>query len=336
MTNGSCSIRGSLLRARGHWSEASLLLRRLISGHPNNYAAHRILARCVMMMGRPGDAISLVKKSVALDPLSDLNRISYATIGNCLLLQGNALEAIEWLQRGLSETSEHQRRNRAQQNLYLASAYALTGDIHSASLALREANQCWPFTTVNSLWPFYEPRGLPGPIYVEQIQRVFEGLRLAGLREYADEASDFGVAPSRSLWLDPIGMTPVACPGTTTIQTAELVAMLPERSPVLIDVALGSWGKSLPGAIGLQGTGYGSEFSQGVQDRFERKIVELTNGNLTVPIVAFCVNSERLTGYNLALRLVSLGCTTVYWYRGGVEAWQANHLPVHDLTLQEW
>jgi rhodanese-related sulfurtransferase len=165
---------------------------------------------------------------------------------------------------------------------------------------------------------------------------VFEGLRLAGLREYAEEASDFGIAPSHSLWLDLVGIAPVACPGTTTIQTAELVAMLAERSPVLIDVALGSWGKSLPGAIGLQGTGYGSEFSEGVQDRFRRKIVEITNGNLTVPIVVFCVNSERLTACNLALRLVSLGCTTVYWSRGGVEAWQANHLPVHDLTLQEW
>ena len=120
------------------------------------------------------------------------------------------------------------------------------------------------------------------------------------------------------------------------IRTAELVAMRPERSPVLIDVALGSWGKSLPRAIGLQGTGYGSEFSQGVQDRFKRKIVELMNSNFTVPIVAFCANSERLTACNLALRLVSLGCTTVYWYRGGVEAWRANHLPVHDLTLQEW
>jgi adenylate cyclase len=51
--------RGSLLRARGHWSEASLLLRRLITGHPNNYAGCRILARCAMIMGRPGDAISL-------------------------------------------------------------------------------------------------------------------------------------------------------------------------------------------------------------------------------------------------------------------------------------
>jgi rhodanese-related sulfurtransferase len=73
-----------------------------------------------------------------------------------------------------------------------------------------------------------------------------------------------------------------------------------------------------------------------VQDRFGRKITELTNGDFSTPIVSFCVNSERLTGYNLAKRLVSLGCTNVYWYRGGVEAWQANNLPVHDLALQEW
>jgi hypothetical protein len=48
------------------------------------------------------------------------------------------------------------------------------------------------------------------------------------------------------------------------------------------------------------------------------------------------VNAERFTSYNLALRLVSLGCTAVYWYRGGVEAWQASDLPTHDLTLHEW
>jgi adenylate cyclase len=328
--------RGSLLRARGHWSDASLLLRRLITHHPNNYAAHRILARCMMIMGRPSEAISLLKKGVSLDPLSPLNGFSYATIGNCLLLQGDVVEAIDWLQRGLSETSENQRRSRGRQSLYLASAYALTGDVHSAELALREAHRCWPFATVRSLSPFYEPRGLPGPVYVGQIHRVFEGLRLAGLREYADEAIDFGIAPSHSLWLDSVGKTAVSCPGTTTIQTAGLAAMIQERSPIFIDVALGSWGKSLPGAIGLQGTGYGSEFSQAAQDRFKRKITELTNGDLAVPIVAFCVNAERFTSYNLALRLVSLGCTAVYWYRGGVEAWQASDLPTHDLTLHEW
>ncbi len=50
----------------------------------------------------------------------------------------------------------------------------------------------------------------------------------------------------------------------------------------------------------------------------------------------FCVNAERFTAYNLALRLVSLGYTRVHWYRGGFESWQANHLPEEDLELQDW
>ena len=204
---------GSLLRARGRWREASLSLQRLIMAHPNNYAAHRILGRCLMIMGRPSEAIPLFQGSVRLDPLSPLNRVSYAMIGNCLLLQGKASEAVDWLQRGLNETSENERRSRGLQNLYLASAYALMHDTERATRTLSEANQCWPFWTVHSLWPFYEPRGLPERAYTEQIRRVQDGLRLAGLREIADEAHDFGVAATHSLSPDPMGRTPVFCPG---------------------------------------------------------------------------------------------------------------------------
>jgi tetratricopeptide (TPR) repeat protein len=328
--------RGSLLRARGLWNEASLVLHRLIESHPNNYAAHRTLGRCAMIMGRPGEAVPLFEKAVRLDPLSPLNRVSNAMIGNCLLLQSKASEAIDWLQRGVSATPESERRSIGQQNLYLASAYALAGDMERAAHTLREATRCWPFGTIHSLWPFYEPRGLPTQAYAEQIRHVQKGLRLAGLRIHADEASDFGVAPTRSLWPDPVGLTPTSCPGATTIRTAELVDLLAERRPLLIDVALGSWGGSLPGAIGLQGTGHGADFSETMQERFNLVISDLTKGDLAAPIVALCVNSERFTAYNLALRLVALGCSNVYWYRGGFEAWQAKQLPTCNLTLQKW
>ncbi|HME27856.1 MAG TPA: hypothetical protein VKI44_42150 [Acetobacteraceae bacterium] len=39
---------------------------------------------------------------------------------------------------------------------------------------------------------------------------------------------------------------------------------------------------------------------------------------------------------NLALRLVALGYTQVYWYRGGREAWEVNGLPETKLDVQEW
>ena len=72
------------------------------------------------------------------------------------------------------------------------------------------------------------------------------------------------------------------------------------------------------------------------QTRFSHKIQDLTRGDLAAPIVAFCANSERFTGYNLALRLVEIGYTLVYWYRGGVEAWQVNGLPDAELRLVDW
>jgi hypothetical protein len=109
-----------------------------------------------------------------------------------------------------------------------------------------------------------------------------------------------------------------------------------QRAPILIDVASATWGRSIPGAVGLQGTGHGMRFSDARQRRFSQKLQELTCSDLTAPIVVFGTNSERFTGYNLALRLVSLGYHQVYWYRGGLEAWQVNGRPVSDLKLWDW
>ena len=62
----------------------------------------------------------------------------------------------------------------------------------------------------------------------------------------------------------------------------------------------------------------------------------LIQGNLSLLIVAIGFNSERFDGRNLALRLVALGYTTVYWYRGGREALEVNGLPEAKLTPQDW
>ena len=80
----------------------------------------------------------------------------------------------------------------------------------------------------------------------------------------------------------------------------------------------------------------GGSFADNAQHRLGRKMQELTRGDLCKPIVAVGWNSERFGGYNLALRLVALGYTQVYWYRGGFEAWQVNGLPEADLELQDW
>jgi adenylate cyclase len=63
---------------------------------------------------------------------------------------------------------------------------------------------------------------------------------------------------------------------------------------------------------------------------------ELTKGDLSTPILAVGWNSERFDGRNLALRLVALGCTHVYWYRGGREAWEVAGLPEREADVQDW
>ena len=131
-----------------------------------------------------------------------------------------------------------------------------------------DAARLWPFATVRSLLPTMTPRGLPDPAYLMQMRHMQDGLRLAGLRDHAGEDAEFGVTHDSGLHADLIAPTPTSVPGAVTIRTGELVNMMPRLKPVMIDVALDSWGKSIPEAVGLQGTGHGASFSENIQSRF--------------------------------------------------------------------
>jgi adenylate cyclase len=168
------------------------------------------------------------------------------------------------------------------------------------------------------------------------VERTQAALRAAGLRDHADEDADFGVPSDGNLRDDYAGLTPTTVPGAETIRTPELKQLLDEREPIVIDPLLYSWGRSIPGAIGLKNAGHGGTTSDEMQDRLRKKMQALTSGDHTRPIVAVGWNSERFDGRNLALRLVALGYTNVYWYRGGREAWEVAGLPETELVMQDW
>jgi adenylate cyclase len=226
---------------------------------------------------------------------------------------------------------------RASCYLTMASAYGHLGQEAEARQAVTKAYQFGSHATVRSNAPFtHSPLGLPDPALLLQMDRIDQGLRLAGLRDHAEEAADFGLPAAGNLFAGFVGWTPTLVRGATTVRTGELVDLMARQKPTLIDVAWLSRGRSIPGAVGMQGTGHGGRFSDERQTRFSHKMQHLTGGNLAAPIVAFCANSERFTGYNLALRLVELGYTRIHWYRGGFEAWQVNGLPEAEITLLGW
>ncbi len=271
-----------------------------------------------------------------LDPLSPNHRFSCFFIGLALLLLGRDAESIDWHQRALAATVEASPVFRARCYLFMASAHAHLVHALDAERTVLEANRLWPYGTVRSFPPWPWPPRAFDRTFLARVRHIREGLRLAGLRDHAEEDADFGLPATSELSTDLISWTPTSVPGAMTIRTDELAEQVGRQKPLLIDAALGNSGRSIPGAIGLQGTGHGVGFSDDLLNRLRRKIQDLTKGDLSAPIVAFCRNSERFTGYNLALRLVALGYTQVYWYRGGFEAWQVNGLPETDLELQDW
>jgi adenylate cyclase len=135
---------------------------------------------------------------------------------------------------------------------------------------------------------------------------------------------------------DLAGLTPTSAPGATTIRTAELERLLTELKPIIIDCLVNSWGRSIPGAVGLKDVAWGSSYYDDAQDRLRRKMTELTSGDPKKPIVAVGWNSESFDGRNLALRLVALGYTQIYWYLGGRDAWEANNLDETKVVVPPW
>jgi adenylate cyclase len=214
----------------------------------------------------------------------------------------------------------------------LAAAYARTGKLDEARQYLTRADRLWPHSTARGR----APEVLLSPVYVEQFRRFQDSLRLAGLRDHADEDADFGVRADAALHDIFVGLTPNDAPGAKALRTADFVRILAESQPIVIDTMTYFWGQSIPGAVGLKYSGLGGSFKDAAQDRLHSKLRELSAGDSYRPIVAVGFNSVRFDGYNLALRLVALGYNQVYWYRGGREAWEVNGLPETTLDVQDW
>ena len=80
----------------------------------------------------------------------------------------------------------------------------------------------------------------------------------------------------------------------------------------------------------------GAEHTVKLSDRVEQDLRDLTDGDLTKPIVAMSLNVAQFDGYNLALRIRNAGYTNVYWYRGGREAWEVAGKPEDVVRPADW
>jgi PQQ-dependent catabolism-associated CXXCW motif protein len=131
--------------------------------------------------------------------------------------------------------------------------------------------------------------------------------------------------------------TPEQLPGATIIDTPALQALLGQKPrPLLIDVYRRQWlqgrfiedqpHENLPGSHWLANTGDG-ELTAQWQDYFADHLKKLTAGDPGQPLVFYC-RADCWLSWNAVKRAASLGYKTLYWYRDGLDAWQAASLPV--------
>lgn len=159
------------------------------------------------------------------------------------------------------------------------------------------------------------PAPQPGPQVDPQIQ--------------AFELKDFGVPPTSSLRNGQFhAPTPTAIPGGQIVTTAQLAqAMTAGQSILLIDVLGGDY--SLPGAFMAPALASPGSFNDRIQQQAVQWLGQISANNPGQVIVVYCSDPQCWLSYNAGLRVAAAGYTNLYWYRGGLQAWQMAGLPLY-------
>lgn len=148
--------------------------------------------------------------------------------------------------------------------------------------------------------------------------------------EVADvERQDFGVPAKAELHQGPMhGKTPSQIPGGQVITTKGLVELLQRQDvrTLVFDVLGGQ--QTLPQAIPAVAAHAPGSFDDELQGQLGQYLGQVTEGRRDTPLVFYCLSIECWMSYNAALRAINLGYSNVLWYRGGIEAWQQNGLPL--------
>jgi PQQ-dependent catabolism-associated CXXCW motif protein len=155
---------------------------------------------------------------------------------------------------------------------------------------------------------------------------------------YGGERHDFGIAPQATLQANVGSATPTSIPVGTTITTQQLQQMIAGSNPQLIDVLANPHATTIRGAIAMPEAGQPGTFDDATQAAVGATLQALPAARAGRPLVFFCVGVECWESYNAVLRANAAGLRNLYWYRGGLSAWQAAggpFVPLPQATRQQ-
>jgi adenylate cyclase len=128
--------KGQVLRARGRPEEAFREYEMVLESNRNWIWAVANLGWCKLYAGSIEESIPLVEQAIRLSPRDPLIDQWCFGMGRAYLLQSRTDEAIVWLEKARSVNPGH-----PQSHAYLASAYALKGEIERAAAELVRSSE---------------------------------------------------------------------------------------------------------------------------------------------------------------------------------------------------
>jgi rhodanese-related sulfurtransferase len=183
--------------------------------------------------------------------------------------------------------------------------------------------------------PAPPPAGTAPPVQPAQPQPSQPGGQQIAIdpKIFAFEMRDFGVPPTQHLRQNEFhAPTPTSIPGGQVASTEALAQAMNGRVPlVLIDVLGAQY--SLPQAYAAGPMASPGSFNDRTQQQVAQWLGQVTRGDREMPIVVFCSDPMCWLSYNGSLRAIAAGYRNVYWYRGGLQAWQMAGLPLRPSGL---
>lgn len=168
-------VRGFLLRLQRRTQSAHDAFRTAVALNPNFASGYAQLGVTAFELGRPEETVAAVERAIRLSPRDPNLGPWLAIAGMAELHLAHDHEAASWLARAIDTGTPV-----ALHHAYLASALALAGRTAEARAALAEFRKAEPSATIAGLRAqAYSTE----PGFVVQRERLYEGLRIAGLPE---------------------------------------------------------------------------------------------------------------------------------------------------------
>jgi TolB-like protein/DNA-binding winged helix-turn-helix (wHTH) protein/Tfp pilus assembly protein PilF len=307
------AAKASLQAYDGHCGDAQLTYQAALEGEPDSVRALTGLTVCKFQLGQFGDAVTSLGALLRIDPDGPRQKSRFYQMGFAELMMDRPAEALPWLHRAIAGEADPVPGAPSLTpvewaRLSLIAASGLAGDRADAAEAFAAHRRIWPY---RSTWTLESrsPRSfsaLPG------FRHFLSALEQAGMPRFVDERA----GPVQGQCGDGLEPTPHAVAGTQTIDTAALSAMLKGGKPVVADFGVGA---AVPPGVGLSPLD-----PQSGPDM--AKLSAMAAGG---PIVTMGSSMLDPRGCQAASLLAGRG-RTVFWYRGGEEAWAAAGLNATD------